>query len=125
MATATLLRSLRHRADLPSASISAYRSLTNNSKQAWSSTSPPLYQSCVRSSKPFSSAAAGSNKSSLQPGTLETTIAKLKAGISGDNSIKEIMADYVHHEVTRTFVMVNYTLFLTIVTKDVLVALAF
>uniref|UniRef100_A0A7N0VBP0 Uncharacterized protein n=1 Tax=Kalanchoe fedtschenkoi TaxID=63787 RepID=A0A7N0VBP0_KALFE len=125
MATAALLHTLRRPANLPSASLSAYRSVTSCSNAAWNPTSPSLCQSLVTSSRPFSSAAAGARKSSLQAGTLETTTAKLKAGIAGDNSIKEIMADYVHHEVTRSFVIVSYTLFLTIATKDVLVALAF
>lgn len=48
------------------------------------------------------------------------------AGRSGSASeFQEIMADYVHHEMTRTWVLVLMRLFMIIAIKDVFVSLVF
>lgn len=42
-----------------------------------------------------------------------------------NDGIREILADYVHHEMTRTVMLVNLRLFLIIAAKDVFVSFAF
>ncbi|KAK1385688.1 Peptidyl-prolyl cis-trans isomerase [Heracleum sosnowskyi] len=44
---------------------------------------------------------------------------------SSASEFQEIMADYVHHEMTRTWVLVLMRLFMIIVIKDVFVSLVF
>ena len=42
-----------------------------------------------------------------------------------NNGIREILADYVHHEMTRNVILVYLRLFLIIAAKDVFVSLVF
>jgi hypothetical protein len=41
------------------------------------------------------------------------------------SGIEEIMADYVHHQVTREFILISFKLFLIVAAKDVFLFLAF
>jgi hypothetical protein len=42
-----------------------------------------------------------------------------------NEGIEEIMADHVHHEMTRNWILVNLRLFMIIVIKDVFLSLVF
>ncbi|KAL7002960.1 Heat shock 70 kDa protein A [Sarracenia purpurea var. burkii] len=75
MATAMMLRSLRRR-DLPSASLSAYKSLTGNAKSSWAT--PHLGHNWASVIRPFSSKPAGNDVIGIDLGTTNSCVSLME-----------------------------------------------